>query len=76
MGTTVLIQQRSIDKYCFWQSPRDYIYTSASLEISKNVQPKLVGPQLVIPGSGTAGRDDRGQVLTHGMENVIFSLSG
>lgn len=57
MGTAVLIQQPSIDKYCYWQSPRDYIYTSASLEISKNVQPKLVGPQLVIPGRGTAGRD-------------------
>lgn len=56
MGTAVLIQQPSIDKYCFWASLGDHIYTGASLEILKNVQPKIAVPQLVIPASGTAGR--------------------
>lgn len=63
MGTSEqpLIQQLFIDKYCFWPASETKFTLVLVQKSSRMCDLNFPGPQLVIPGSGTTGRDTRGK---------------
>lgn len=55
--TAMLIQQLFIDKYCFWPASETKFTLVLVQKSSRMCDLNFPGPQLIIPGSGTTGRD-------------------